>query len=136
MKNLVRTLFDKYCDWIDHWTQGHFAFFLQVVLLFGLPAVFCFLAFKRGNRSVCLQMLAFVFGILLACTIHVEKIVIPNPVIKAWILTICIAVLAFLPGFLPTLLTPTLGKQRKLRMGLWVLLAGLLLANLLMRKEP
>lgn|SRR5579859_1148134 len=133
--NVIGKSFEKYCIWIDHWSASQFSFILQAVLLFGLPTLLCFLVFQCGSRSVGGQSLFLVIGMLLAGTIPVEKIKIPNPLIKAWVLTICVLALAFLPGVLPTLITPTLGAQRKLRIGFWLLLAGLFLSNLLMGRD-
>src|SRR5438046_31916 len=106
--SIISRLFEAYCAWIDAWTPARFGFFVQVVLLLGLPMVFCFVAFHRGNRSVFVQTLAFVLGVLLAVSIPVEDLRPPAPIFKAWIFTVCLVLLFFLPAILSRLLIPEL----------------------------
>jgi len=130
--NIIRRLFAEYCDWIDRWSPAHYGFFVQVVLLFGLPTLFCFLVFQRGSRSVFLQALAFIAGLLVATAIPVEQFIPYQSVLKTWLFTLCFLALIFLPGILPRLLTPQLGKQKKLRLIFYAILVALFLANLFM----
>src|ERR1051326_2794421 len=109
--NVIGKLFGNYTAWIDGWTPAQFDFFAQAVLLLGLPTLLCFVAFHRGSRSVFVQTLAFVLGILLAVSIPVENLIPRAPILKAWILTICLLVLIFLPATLSRLLIPELGRQ-------------------------
>jgi len=130
MKNIIGRLFEHGCMWIDGWSPAHFGFFIQAVLLLGLPTFFCFLCFQRGSRSVFLQTLAFVVGVLLAAAFPVEKMIPRQPILKMWIFTLCLALLIFLPAILPRVLTPELGRQRKLQAILCFILVVLFLANL------
>jgi hypothetical protein len=128
--NIIGKLFEKYCAWIAGWSPAHFGFFVQAVLLLGLPVLLCSGAFHRGSRSVFVQVAAFTAGMLLATAIPVEQFIPRQPVLKTWIFTFCLMLLIFLPGILPRLLTPQLGKQKKLQAILYIILAGLFLANL------
>src|SRR5690242_8319842 len=105
-KNIIGIGLKNYAAWIDRWTPAHLGFFVQAVLLLGLPTLLCFIAFQRGSRSVCVQTLAFVVGALLAASVPVERMIPTQPVLKAWIITVCFVLLNFLPAILARLLTP------------------------------
>jgi hypothetical protein len=128
--DIVHKLFAEYCAWINTWSLGHLGFFPQAALLYGLPTVFCYLAFLKGSRSVLVQTVAFVVGTLLAAEFPVDKFVPSGAIAKTWLFTLSFIVLAFLPAALPKVLTPRLGTQRMLCVAGYIALAGLFLANL------
>jgi len=79
------------------------------------------------------QTLCATCGLLLACTLPVQRLAINDLTLKTWIVALCVVVLAFLPALLPTLLTPTLGMQQRLRVLFYVALIGLFVANFCFR---
>jgi len=133
--NIINKLFDGYCAWISGWTPAHFGFFLQAVLLFSLPTLLCILAFRCGSRSVFVQMLAFVVGLLLAASIQVEKLIPKHGPLKASIFMVCVVLLVFVPSILSRLITPQLGKQRKLQTLFYGILTFLFLLNLIVKDQ-
>jgi hypothetical protein len=128
--NIIHSLFENYCCWIDGWSPAHYSFFIQAVLLFCLPTLFCAIAFQRGSRSVFVQTLAFIFGLFLATSIPVEQLIPHVSFFKAWLLIACLVLLLFLPGVLARLLIPELGRQRKLQTLFYAILLSLFLVNL------
>lgn len=130
--NIIHKLFQNYCDWISGWTPSHLGFFVQAVLLFGLPTLLCLVLFQYGSRSVFLQTLAYAISLLLAAAIPAQEFLPPQPFLRMLIFTLCFVLLLFLPGLLPQLLTPQAGRQKKLRLIFYSILVGLFLANLLL----
>src|SRR2546430_569977 len=96
--NVIGKLFESYTTWIGSWTTARLSFFAQAVLLLGLPTLLCIAAFYRGSRSVFVQVLALVLGVLLAVSIPVDNFIPRSPVLKAWMFTICLVLLVFLPA--------------------------------------
>ncbi|MGZ5506545.1 MAG: hypothetical protein ACXWKH_09220 [Limisphaerales bacterium] len=107
---------------------------LQALLLFGLPTILCQVAFVRGSRLVPLQIVLCIAGFLVAASVPVEKFEFVNHTLRVWVVTLSIFLLLFLPRTLAGLLTPELGKQRKLRTAFVCVLGMLFLANLLFTK--
>jgi hypothetical protein len=120
--------------WIDQWPPARLGFFSQATLLFALPFALCSAVFRQGSRSVLVQVLSFIFGLVVAMAIPVERFLPNSPFLKACLFVICLTLLCFLPAAVPKLLTPTLGTQRKLSIALYTLLVLLFLANLLVKQ--
>jgi hypothetical protein len=128
--NFLSRTFDGYFTWAGTLAPVYFYGLLRLFLTFGLPAALTGLAFARGNRSIFLQVLACVAGLLLAATLPVENIEFHNRFVRGWIIALTFAILLFLPAFLAFLLVRHLGAQRKVAVILYVLLAGLMVGIL------
>ena len=126
----ISRLFDSYFDWANGLAQIHFGFLLEALFLFGLPCVLSGFALIKGNRSIFLQVLLFVVGMLLAASIPFYKLTISSRLARGWFIGIAIVLLAFLPAILPSVVVPQLGPQRKLRILCYVVLVLLFLFNL------
>ena len=131
--DIISRLFEHLENWIAGWQPSSLQFLLRLILLFLLPCTLCGVAFRRGSRSVFAQTLCAVCGVLLACTLPVQKWVFDNITLKTWMVVISVVVLAFLPAILPSLLAPTVGVQRRLQAVLYGALVALLLGNLCFR---
>ena len=131
--NIITKTFETYRTWIDGWSVPHLSFFLQAALLFGLTTLFCFISFQRGNRSVGVQVLSFVIALLSTSAIPVEKLVPQQATVKMWVFSLCFVALLFLPGILPTFLTPQLGAQQRIRKVFYIILCILFIANLFLK---
>jgi hypothetical protein len=133
MKNVIADLFDSYGRWIAHWQFASVGFVVQLLFVFALPTALCTLAFHRGSRSVFIQIVACVGGILLGAGFPIYSLVISNTTMRIWIVTFAFILLIFLPGILPGLLTPKLGIQKRLRVIFYCILGSLFLAHLFLK---
>ncbi len=125
----------KFTEVIVHYTEGlssqTIQFWLRLVLLLMLPVIICAWTFRQGYRSVFIQVLAGVFGVLVALSLPLQHFQITSGMARIWLLTFAILALIFLPTILPALLLPTVGAQRKLRQVLIFAVLALVIANLL-----
>ncbi len=117
--------------WAGRLDPAWAAFLMRATLLFGLPTLLCHVAFIKGNRSVAIQGLGLLIGLLLAASLPVQRVHLASDLLKAWVLALCLALLIILPAVLPRLLVPALGPQRKLRTLGYGVLIVLFLLNLL-----
>jgi hypothetical protein len=108
-------------------------FWLRLVCLLMLPAGTCAWSFLQGHRSVFVQVLAAVFGLLLALSLPLENARFGSGLVRLWFLTFALVLAAFMPAALPFLLLPTIRAQRRLRAALYFTVGVLILANLIWR---
>jgi len=106
-------------------------FWLRLVCLLILPAAICAWSFRQGYRSVFVQVLAAVFGLLLALSLPLEHLRIGSGMVRLWLLTFAVVLAAFMPAILPALTVRTLKAQRQLRAALYLAVGVLILANLI-----
>lgn len=106
-------------------------FWERLVLLLVLPVVAAAWTFRRGYRSVFVQVCAGVLGVLAALSLPLEKIQIQSGLARVWFLAFAVTLVVFLPFILPSLLFPTLGAQHQLRKGLLAAVVAVILGNLL-----
>jgi len=108
-------------------------FWLRLVCLLILPAGLCTWSFLKGHRSVFVQVLAAVIGLLLAISLPLENVRVSSGLVRLWILVIAFVLVVFLPAALPPLILPTIRAQRKLRIAIYGVVAVLVIANLIWR---
>ena len=106
-------------------------FWLRLVCLLTLPVAASAWTFKRGCRSVFIQVTAGVLGALVALSLPLQQVRVQNGMARLWLLTFAILIVTFLPVILPNLLLPTLGAQQRLRKALVCTVAVLIIANLI-----
>lgn len=102
---------------------------IRLTLLFAVPTAIYYWAFISGRREGFGRFIAAVLadGLILATTIRVPY----DITAKAWILTVCVLLLAYLPGVHPFFVYKEAGRQRRLKMGLYVLMGTLLVIGML-----
>lgn len=132
MQDIITRSFEAYFNWAATLPPIHFSFLIRALLLYGLPCLFCAVAFIQGNRSVLVQTLCFTGGLLLAAAIPVHSLTISNRLLRGWLLLFGGILLAFLPAILPAFVFPTIGMQKKARVTGYILLSALFLANLIL----
>lgn len=108
-------------------------FWLRLVLLLALPTVACAWTFLQGHRSVFVQVLAVVFGGLLAISLPLQHVHIVSGLGRLWLLVFAFVLITFMPAALPPLVLPTLSAQRKLRTALYWTVSVLVFINLIWR---
>lgn len=106
-------------------------FWLRLVCLLTLPVAAAAWTFKRGYRSVFVQVSAGLLGVLVALSLPLHHVRIESGMARLWLLTFAILIVAFIPVLLPNLLLPTLGAQQRLRKALVLTVGAIILANLL-----
>jgi hypothetical protein len=129
-------LFDQYCDWAWHLNPTVFHFLVRCAVTLLVSLFFLWLAFRRGNRSPLLQALIFLNAVILGIVIPVEHLSIPNRLIKAWLVTLCLFSCATLWAVVPTFLSGELGTQRRLRRYALGVVLFLLIGSLLRALPP
>ena len=132
MTDSITRLIDGFFNWAGGLAPVHYSFLLRALALYGLPTLFCAMAFVQGNRSVLAQSLCCIAGVLLAASLPLHRITIDNRILRGWFLLLGTGLLAFLPAVLPALVVPTLGMQTKARIGEYIVLGVLFLANLIL----
>jgi hypothetical protein len=111
----LSNLFEQYCNWANNLHPYVFQFLVRATLVLGLSSLFCWLAFRRGNRSALLQAFILLNSVFLALAIPVEHWHLSHRVIKAWVVAICVFLTATLPAVLPMFVAPELGNQQRIR---------------------
>ncbi len=106
-------------------------FWLRLLFVLVLPVAASAWTFNGGFRSVFVQVAAGVLGLLLALSLPLQRVEIPNGMVRVWLLTFVLLAVTFSPAVLPRLLLPTLGGQKRLRNALILAVAALIAANLL-----
>ena len=104
-------------------------FWLRLMCLLTLPVVASAWTFSRGYRSVFVQIMSGVLGVLVALSLPLQHIQIRGGMTRLWLLTFAIVAVVFIPFMLPQLLLPTLGSQQRLRKILIIAIAAIVLAN-------
>lgn len=128
--DIISRTTDMYFTWAGCLSPVYVHGLLRTLFLFALPTVIVTALFARGNRSVFLQVLGCVIGVLLAMTVPVGLLDVQHRIVRGWLVALTMVLLAFLPAILAFLLVPNLGAQRKVRVGLYLLLGILLIAVL------
>lgn len=102
---------------------------IRLTLLFLTPMAIYYSAFINGNRGGLGRLVAAIIadGLILSMPIRVPY----DITTRAWILTGCLLLLAYIPGAHPFLVYKEAGKQKRLRRGLYILMGLLLVAGLL-----
>lgn len=129
MQDAIYSIYQCYADWVGCLYPETMSFIIRATLLFGLPCAMCYIAFINRSRSILIQSLCCVAGIMIACSLPFR---IPyDPVVKTWVISFCFLLLAFIPGIIPLFLTPKFGLQKKLRWFLYGSLLALFIFNLI-----
>ena len=115
-----------YFTWSEHLAPVFFLGLLRLLLFFGVPTALAIVIFERGNRSVFVQVLCCVIGMLLAATLPLQRLEIQNGTARGWLIALATVTLFFLPAALAFLLVPEAGKQRLVRRALYLLMIALL----------
>jgi len=114
-QDALSNIFEHYCDWASNLHPAVFSFLLRSSVVLGLSTLFCWLAFRRGNRTVLLQAFILLNAIFLAMVIPVEHWQVPHRIFKAWVVASCFFLTATLPAVLPLFAARELGNQQKIR---------------------
>jgi hypothetical protein len=104
-------------------------FWLRLVCLLTIPVVLCVWTFRSGFRSVFVQILAGVLGVLIALSLPLSRFEIQPGMARLWFLAFAILFVTFMPIMLPRLLLPTIGSQQYLRRALIATVIAIILAN-------
>jgi hypothetical protein len=129
--DILSKLFGLLVDWATSLSPRTIQFWLRLDLLLVLPIGACAWTFRRGFRSVFVQILAGVVGALTALSLPLNHVRIESGLARLWFLSIAVLIVIFIPLILPSLLLPTLGAQQRLRKILVIAIGALVLANLI-----
>ncbi|MDD5677081.1 MAG: hypothetical protein PHW60_03695 [Kiritimatiellae bacterium] len=129
MDDIIHRLYEAYITWAGTIPDLKLITIIRLTLLFAVPTAIYYWAFISGRREGFGRFLASVLadGLILAIVIRVPH----DVTARAWILTVCVLLLAYLPGVHPFFVYREAGRQKRLRTGLYVLMGILLLAGLL-----
>lgn len=129
MDDYFHRIYGLYIDWAGNIPDSKLLTIIRLTLLFAVPTAIYYWAFISGRRGGFSRLVAAVLadGLVLAVPIHAPY----DLTARAWIFTGCIMALAYSPGSLPFLVYREAGRQRRLRLGLYVLMAVLLVVGLL-----
>src|SRR5213083_1238033 len=87
--DVISEFFQGLFTFVQDLDPAFLSFVLRAIMLFGLPTMMCVYAFSKGNRSVPIQILCAIAGVLLAGCLPLEKVVIRNSMLKTFVLAIC-----------------------------------------------
>ena len=129
MQDIFHRFYEWYLGWAGNLPDGKLVTIVRLTLLLAVPTAIYYWAFISKNREGIGRFIAAFIadGLVLSCPIRLPA----DTTARAWLLTLCILLLAYLPGALPFLVYREAGRQRRLRTGLYVLMGGLLLVGLL-----
>ena len=129
MQDLFHRFYEGYIGWAGTVPDGKLITIIRLTLLFAAPTAIYYWAFISGKREGFGRLAAAIIadGLVLALSIRVPY----ETTARAWILTGCLMLLAYLPGALPFLVHKQAGCQRRLRTGLYVLMGLLILIGML-----
>lgn len=123
----------RFFEWlfvqVGNLSPSTFHFPIKALLLFLVPCLLCILYMRRHPPTVFSQVTLSVAGVLIVGALPVARIEIANTMIKTWLWVGCTVALLFFPRLLATVVVPTVGAQRRLTIGLYILLAVLFLLN-------
>lgn len=129
MEDIFHRFYEWYINWAGSVPDGRLITIIRLTLLFAMPTAIYYRAFISRNREGFGRFVASFLadGLVLAIPIRVPY----DVTAKAWIFTLCVLLLAYLPGIHPFLVYKEAGRQRRLRIGLYVLMGMLLLIGML-----
>lgn len=135
--DLLIAFFKQFSDWAWDLNPIIFNLLVRTTVMLSLSIFFLWLAFYRGgSRSPLLQAFILMNSVILGLVIPVERLSIPNRLVKAWALAVCIFITAVGPSLVPLWLAGELGNQRRLRRIAYVALLFLLIGTLLRALPP
>lgn len=128
--DLLTELLQGYQQWISALSPKSTHFILRATLLFGLTTVSTAYLHQRGSRQLFYQIIAATVATLFVMNIDFTNIRFLNqPIMKAWVLTLSIVTLIFIPGLLPKFLAPRQQTQQRLKWIFYAVLGILLILN-------
>ncbi len=109
--------------------DGKLITIVRLTLLFAAPTAIYYRAFISRNREGFGRFVAAIAadGLILAMPIRVPY----DTTARAWLLAGCLLLLAYIPGAHPFLVYKEVGRQRRLRTGMYVAVVFLLFVGLL-----
>jgi uncharacterized membrane protein len=129
MQDIFHQLYEGYIRWAGCVPDAALITLLRLTLLFAVPTAILYWSFISGRREGFGRLLTAIIadGLVLAMPIRLPF----DSTARALILSICVLLLAYLPGALPFLVYREAGRQRRLRTGLYVVLGVLLVVGLI-----
>lgn len=127
--DIISQFFNHLFIWVGNLTPAAFHFSIKAFLLFLMPYLLCVFYMRRHQATVFSQVTLAVAGILIVGAIPVDRLEIANSMLKTWLWLGCSVALLFLPRLLASVVVPTIGAQRRLTIGLYILLIILFLLN-------
>ena len=129
MEDFFHRLNAAYIPWAGSIPDMKLIAIIRLTLLFAVPVAIYYWAFISQHREGFGRFLIAFIADFLVLAIPIS---VPHDVTaKAWIVTICLLLLAYLPGVHPFFVYREAGRQKRLRTGLYVLMGTLLVAGLL-----
>lgn len=128
MNDIFHVFSDRSVEWVGSISDPRFSAVVRLFILFAVPAVIYYWGFVNQFREGSWRCIAAIIIDALVLAIP-----IPAPEMesaRAWILILCVVGLVFLPGFIPFLIYREAGKQQRLRVALYVLMATLFLVGI------
>ena len=129
MQDIFHRFYEWYLGWAGNIPDGKLITIVRLTLLFAAPTAIYYWVFISGRRQGLGRLAAAIAADGLICAMPIRTPY--DAAARAWILTGCLLLLAYMPGALPFLVFKEAGRQRRLRTGLYVLMGGLLLVGLL-----
>ena len=129
MQDMFHQRYELFINWAGSVPDGGLITIIRLTLLFAVPTAIYYWAFISRHREGFGRFIASFLadGLVLAIPIRVPY----DVTARAWILTMCVLLLAYLPGAHPFFVYKEAGRQRRLRIGLYALMGTLLLIGML-----
>ena len=129
MQDIFHRIYEWYVGWAGNLSDGKLIAMIRLTLLFAAPTAVYYWTFISGNREGFGRFAVAVLteGLVLAMPLRVPC----DETARASILTICALLLVYLPGVHPFLVYREAGRQRRLRIALYVVMGTLLLIGML-----
>jgi hypothetical protein len=120
-------------EFVLHLRPELLAFLLRLSLALALPALFCFLSFRQGSRSVFLQVSWCAVGLLIAGFLPLQFLTFDGKILRFLVLIGSALCLWFLPRLLTQLLVPELGRQQRVTNAIYLVEAVLIVLQIFMK---
>ncbi len=129
MQDIFHRFYEWYIGWAGNVPDGKMASLLRLTLLFAAPTAIYYWAFVSGHRAGFGRLLAAIVadGLILAMPIWLPY----NDMARAWLLAGCVCALACIPVAHQFLFFKEVGRQRRLRKWMYILMGILALVGLI-----
>jgi len=129
MQDIFHQSYESYIQWAGRISDTRLITLMRVTLLFAVPTLVFYWTFitnyRRGFGRIFVSLVGI--GVVLWMPLQVPW----ECMARAWILTICVLLLLYLPGAIPFLVFKEAGRQRRFRTALYGLLLVLLLVGMI-----
>lgn len=131
--NFLDQIYQDFISWINGLPFSHVGLFIRCSMLLAFPFIFCGVSRILGSKSVFVQIVICLTGLMTGFLIPIENFQNIDPTAQSWITVFAILTIIGLPHpkGLPSLIHPWRGPQRIISYFLYVFLAAILTIGML-----